>query len=156
MLLSEMFGVERDKPFTVIGLLSVYKIGADARGIERIERVNEYTSKSEVVCGPLAWRVIAAAPSGIIHLPPPLTDEQRVVLMSLFTMGARYMGMTPDGWKRCFVNKPQKAGITWMPGDTGDKKLLTIATGMANCLDSLVSWSDPEPYDIGKALGVGE
>ena len=41
-----------------------------------------------------------------------------------------------------------------MRGDTGDKKLLTIANGMANCLDSLVSWSDPEPYDIGKALGV--
>ena len=92
-------------------------------------------------------------PEPIVHLPPPLTDEQRGVLMSLFTIGARYMGMSRDGWKRCFVNKPQKEFSGWMCGDT---QVLTIAHGMANCLDSLVSWSDPEPLDIGKALGVGE
>ena len=83
----------------------------------------------------------------------PLTDEQRGVLMSLFTIGARYMGMSREGWKRCFVNKPQKEFSGWTCGDT---QALTIAHGMANCLDSLVSWSDPEPYDIAKALGVGK
>ena len=153
MLLSEMFGVERDTLFMVEGLVSVYKIGTDEQGIERIERVDDGASNGEVVYGPSAWRVINAAPSGIIHLPPPLTDEQRVVLMSLFTMGARYMGMSRDGWKRCFVNKPQKESSGWTCWDV---ECLTIASGMANCLDSLVSWSDPEPFDIGKALGVEE
>ena len=153
MELSKMFGVERDMDFMVEGLRSVYKIGTDEQGIERIERVDEGASKSEVVYGPSAWRVINAAPSGIIHLPPPLTDEQREQLKALFTIGARYMGMSRDGWKRCFVNKPQKEFSGWT---CGDAQMLTIANGMANCLDSLASWSDHESYDIGKALGVEE
>ena len=35
-----------------------------------------------------------------------------------------------------------------------DMQVLTIAPKMLNCLNSLVNKSDPEPYDIGKALGV--
>ena len=156
---TEITGAELYKPFKVDGLEGNYVIIelCDRRGrlIEVASRAPSGDYKAGCSLTPNEFcAIIHAAPSGIIHLPPPLTDEQRVVLMSLFTIGARYMGMTPDGWKRCFVNKPQKAGITWMPGDTGDKKLLTIAAGMANCLDSLASWSDPEPYDIGKALGV--
>jgi len=152
---TEITGVDKNVDFKVKTLNETYRIVEQPTGYQRVALVlptGELTGVSE-------WaydEIINSAPSGIIHLPPPLTDEQRVVLMSLFTMGARYMGMTPDGWKRCFVNKPQKAGNTWMLGDTGDKKLLTIASGMANCLDSLVSWSDPEPYDIAKALGVEE
>ena len=156
MLLSEMFGVERDTDFGVKGYESLFKVTLNVWGEEHLMFKFPCVSAWEPVPHGMLCSVIFAAPSGIIHLPPPLTDEQRVVLMSLFTMGARYMGMTPDGWKRCFVNKPQKEGNTWMRGDTEDKKLLTIANGMANCLDSLVSWSDPEPYDIAKALGVTE
>ena len=154
MLLSEMFGVERDTEFGVEGYSVTFKIATFLEEYEYL--MYRWSAKLDwrEAEGTMLCNVIAGAPGNIVRLPPPLTEEQRVVLMSLFTMGARYMGMTPDGWKRCFVNKPQKEGNTWMRGDTGDKKLLTIASGMANCLDSLVSWSDPEPYDIGKALGV--
>lgn len=153
MLLSEMFGVERDVDFRVEGYEETlsFKITLNDNGTERL--MSKYSDKDKwnVALPETIFTVISIAPAGIIHLPPPLTDEQRVVLMSLFTMGARYMGMTPDGWKRCFVNKPQKEFSGWTCGDT---QALTIAHGMANCLDHLVSWSDPEPYDIAKALGV--
>ena len=154
MLLSEMFGVKRDKPFTVIGLLSVYKIGADARGIERIERVNEYTSKSEVVCGPLAWRVIAAAPSGIIRLLPPLTDEQREQLKVLWKLGYRWLAKDNNSLVYSYSKaKPEKLYECWAP--TGGEIYRIRESSLPECVvRSLVSWSDPEPYDIGKALGV--
>ena len=153
MLLSEMFGVERDVDFKVIGYIGYFMIREWSDGTERIWwRLKDHQVYANADLKVL-YDVIFNAPANIIHLPPPLTDEQRVVLMSLFTMGARYMGMTREGWKRCFVNKPQKEFSGWTCGDT---QALTIAHGMANCLDSLVSWSDPEPYDIGKALGVGK
>ena len=151
MLLSEMLGVERDVDFEAIGYIGRFILRARSDGIERLWwRLKDHqvyvNADLEVL-----YDVIFNAPSGIIHLPPPLTDEQRVVLMSLFTIGARYMGMSRDGWKRCFVNKPQKEHCGWTCGDT---QVLFIAPGMANCLDSLVSWSDTEPYDIDKALGI--
>ena len=150
MLLSEMFGVERDEKFMVDGMCGEYRVGLFCEKYEKLLTIDSFgdwiPAKDGLLCV-----VIDRAPSGIIHLPPPLTDEQRAVLMSLFTMGARYMGMTQEGWKRCFVNKPGKNSSGWTCGDT---QALTIAHGMANCLDSLVSWSDPEPFDIAKALGV--
>ena len=149
---TEITGVDKNVDFKVKGLTETYRIVEQPTGFQRIALV----LNGEELSGVTSWfydEIIYAAPAGIIPLPPPLTDEQRVVLMSLFTMGARYMGMTPDGWKRCFVNKPKKEANTWTSGDT---QVLTIASGMAKCLDSLVSWSDPEPFDIGKALGVGE
>lgn len=156
MLLSEMFGVKREVPFNVKGYNGKeFRISVYDDGVENIQfRVGEGDWDP---CQRWAvYDIIAAAPDNIIHLPPPLTDEQRVVLMSLFTIGARYMGMTPDGWKRCFVNKPQKGANTWICGDIKDMQALSIAPKMANCLDSLVDVSDPEPYDIANALGVGE
>ena len=136
MLLSEMFGVEQDVDFEVIGYTGIFMIREQSDGTERLlwglKDSNVYVNADlDVLYG-----IINAAPANIIHLPPPLTDEQRVVLMSLFTIGARYMGMSREGWKRCFVNKPQKEFSGWTCGDT---KALTIAHGMANCLDSLVS-----------------
>ena len=152
MLLSEMFGVERGKWFKVLGFnCSLFRIIYDECKKEELQIKYPEKILFEPVTINMLYAVIRVAPAGIIHLPPPLTDEQRVVLMSLFTIGARYMGMSREGWKRCFVNKPQKEFSGWTSGDT---QVLTIASGMANCLDSLVSWSDPEPYDIGKALGV--
>ena len=157
MLLSEMFGVERDKDFMIKGhslifRISLYTDGSD-KTYERLVSVDEKGCVYTLSPG-AAYYAISIAPSGIIHLPLPLTDEQRVVLMSLYTMGARYMGMTPDGWKRCFVNKPQKEANTWLCSEIKNKQVLTIAPEMVNCLDSIVSLSDPEPLDIAKALGV--
>ena len=155
MLLSEMFGVERGKWFKVLGFnCSLFRIIYD--DCKREELQIKYPKKIlfEPVTINMLYAVIRVAPAGIIHLPPPLTDEQRVVLMSLFTMGARYMGMTPDGWKRCFVNKPKKEANTWIFGEIADMQMLSIAPKMANCLDTLINLSDPEPFDIGKALGV--
>ena len=147
MLLSEMFGVERDTNFMVEGLVSVYKIGADEQGIERIERVDEGARKSEVVYGPSAWRVINAAPSGIIRLPPSLTDEQREQLKAIWTLGGRWLAKDSDMAVIAFVDKPVKHELQW----TGNKYFAVCATLIVS---SLVSWSDPEPYDIGKALGI--
>jgi hypothetical protein len=153
MELSKMFGVERDVEFGVeMYGVSTFKVSLNDDGIECL-MIRICSGEWGLALLGTVLRVISIAPAGIIHLPPPLTDEQRVVLMSLFTIGARYMGMSREGWKRCFVNKPQKEFSGWTCGDT---QALTIAHGMANCLDPLVSWSDPEPFDIGKALGVGE
>ena len=151
MELSKTFGVERGNPFEVKGYKGKeFRINTFVSGVEYLE-IRNIGGIWDLCQVGVMCNVIAAAPSGIIHLPPPLTDEQRAVLMSLFTMGARYMGMTQEGWKRCFVNKPQKEFSGWT---CGDMQCLTIASGMANCLDSLVFWSDTEPYDIGKALEV--
>ena len=152
MELSKMFGVERDMDFMVEGLRSVYKIGTDEQGIERIERVDEGASKSEVVYGPSAWRVINAAPSGIIHLPPPLTDEQREQLGALYTLGYRWLAKDKYGSVYIYETKPyKKVRDTWTYDD-GDSYL--CCTKPTKCLELLVSWPDPEPFDIGKALGV--
>ena len=152
MLLSKALEVELDTDFGVEGLYGKFRVRVNT-GYEFLVVSDGKGAYETVVNGATVYRIIDAAPSGIIHLPPPLTDEHRVVLMSLFTIGARYMGMSREGWKRCFVNKPQKEFSGWTCGDT---QVLTIAGGMANCLDSLVSWSDSEPYDIAKALGVAE
>ena len=150
MLLSEMFGVKRDADFGVEGVYGKFQV-INNGAFETLVVSGGKGEYDTLVQSRVLLNIIAGAPANIIHLPPPLTDEQRVVLMSLFTMGARYMGMSRDGWKRCFVNKPQKEFGGWTCVDT---QCLTIASGMANCLDSLVSWFDPEPYDIAKALGV--
>ena len=155
---TEITGAELNKPFKVAGLDGEFAIIEYYDNRSQLIEVVSRVPSGDILAGCSLtpnefFAIIHAAPSGIIHLPPPLTDEQRVVLMSLFTIGARYMGMSREGWKRCFVNKPQKEFSGWTCGDT---QALTIAHGMANCLDSLVSWSDPEPYDIAKAMGVTE
>jgi len=155
MELSKMFKVERDTDFEVEGYVPMFKVILDGRNVECLMFRWTGISEWQMVDSRTLCDIIRAAPAGIIHLPPPLTDEQRVVLMSLFTMGARYMGMTPDGWKRCFVNKPKKEANTWIFGEIADMQMLSIAPKMANCLDTLINLSDPEPFDIGKALGFG-
>ena len=153
MLLSEMFGVKRYTLFMVEGLVSVYKIGTDEQGIERIERVDEGASKSEVVYGPSAWRVINAAPSGIIHLPPPLTDEQREQLRALYTLGYRWLAKDHNVYAYGNI-KPIKERVGW---GTSNCEFARIHEWMPEgVVASLVSWSDNEPYDIAKALGVGK
>ena len=151
MLLSEMFGVKRYTPFMVEGLVSVYKIGTDEQGIERIERVDEGASKSEVVYGPSAWRVINAAPSGIIHLPPPLTDGAREQLRALYTLGYRYITRTISLTIEAHVAKPRRVMNEWTQGG-----LHAYVPYVSGGIYGLPIKNETEPYDIGKALGVEE
>ena len=164
---TEITGAELNKPFKVDGLDGEFEIIEYYDNRSRLIEVVSRVPSGDILAGcsltPNEFcAIIHAAPSGIIHLPPPLTDEQRAVLMSLFTMGARYMGMSREGWmgmsregwKRCFVNKPKKEANTWIFGETDDMQMLSIAPKMANCLDTLINLSDPEPLDIAKALGV--
>ena len=151
MLLSEMFGVKRYTLFMVEGLVSVYKIGTDEQGIERIERVDEGASKSEVVYGPSAWRVINAAPSGIIPLPPPLTDGAREQLRALYTLGYRYITRTMLLTIEAHVAKPRRVMNEWTQGG-----LHAYVPYVSGGIYGLPIKNETEPYDIGKALGVGK
>ena len=151
MELSKMFGVKRYTPFMVKDLVSVYIIGTDNEGIEQIERVDEGASESEVVYGPAAWRVINAAPSGIIHLPPPLKDEQREQLKALYTLTFRWIVKNKKGAVIAYSHKPYRYGEYWAT-EKVDANIQSVAKELSVC--SLVSWSDTEPFDIAKALGI--
>ena len=149
MLLSEMFGVERDTGFGVKGYESLFKVTLNVWGEERLMFKFPCVSAWEPVPHGMLCSVIFAAPSGIIHLPPPLTDEQREQLKALWTLGGRWIAKDSDMAVTAFVDKPVKHELQW----TGNEYFAVCATLIVS---SLISWSDPEPYDIGKALGVGE
>ena len=56
-----------------------------------------------------------------------------------------------------FNCKPEKNSYLaiWLPPKCAENEMqFKTHYGLDVC--SLVSWSDPEPYDIGKALGVEE
>ena len=75
MLLSEMFGVERDTDFGVKGLYGKFQIIYN----ENFESLVVSDGKGEydaLVNNRILLDIIAGAPDNIIHLPPPLTDEQ--------------------------------------------------------------------------------
>ena len=155
MLLSEMFGVERDTEFGVEGYSVTFKIATFLEEYEYL--MYRWSAKLDwrEAEGTLVCRVIAAAPAGIIHLPPPLTDEQRVVLMALYTLGYRRLAKDENGATYAYDKQKLVKGLTvWLNPEKGCSR---IHEGMAEeVIIPLVSWSDPEPYDIGKALGVGE
>ena len=148
MLLSEMFGVERDTEFGVEGYHVTFKI---AKFLEEYEylmyRWSDKLDWREAE-GTLLCSVIAGAPANIIHLPPPLTDEQREQLRAIWTLGGRWLAKDSDMAVNACVDKPVKHELQW----TGNEYFAVCATLIVS---SLISWSDPEPYDIGKALGVG-
>ena len=148
MLLSEMLGVERDTGFGVEGLCGKFRVRVN-NGYEFLVVSNGKGEYDTVVNGVAICRIIDAAPSGIIHLPPPLTDEQREQLKALWTLGGRWIAKDSDMAVTAFVDKPVKHELQW----TGNEYFAVCATLIVS---SLISWSDPEPYDIGKALGVGE
>ena len=155
MLLSEMFGVERETDFMVKSHSRIHRIRENLLyGRESIYvKVNE-NQWVELYDAPTIFGMIAAGPDCIIHLPPPLTDEQREQLRAIWTLGYSHLAKDKYGSVYAYEIKPcKKTRDTWSYED-GDSHL--CCTKPTKCLESLVSWSDPEPFDIGKALGVGE
>lgn len=155
MLLSEMFGVERDTDFGVKGYESLFKVTLNAWGEERLMFKLPCVSAWEPVSQGTLCSVIFAAPAGIIRLPPPLTDEQREQLRALYTLGYRWLAKDENGATYAYDKQKLAKGLTiWLSQKRGCSR---IHDGMAeDVIIPLVSWSDTEPYDIAKALGVGE
>ena len=153
MLLSEMFGVERDTDFGVEGYASIFKITLAGNEVEclmfkRTGGSGWLSAQQETLCA-----VIAIAPTGIVHRPPPLTNEQREQLRALWTLGGRWLAKDKSGDVYAYESKPEKREIYSHWNHKNEyEKCFTVICELNVC--SLVSWSDPEPFDIGKALGV--
>ena len=147
MLLSEMFWVERYVDFEVVGYIGRFILKEQYDGTERLwwrlKDNNVYVNADLDIL----YDIIFKAPSGIIHLPPPLTDEQREQLKAIWTLGGRWLAKDSDMAVIAFVDKPVKYEQLWV----GNEYFDVFAT-LIVC--SLVSWSDHEPYDIGKALNI--
>ena len=155
MLLSEMFGVKRDVDFKVIGYIGYFMIREWSDGTERIWwRLKDHqvyvNADLEVL-----YNVLLKAPGNIIHLPPPLTDEQREQLRAIWTLGGRWLTKDADLDVYAYSVKPEQNSDwdEWVPIKYDEDELqFTVYRYLDVC--SLVSWSDTEPYDIAKALGV--
>ena len=152
MLLSEMIGVERDTDFGVEGLYGKFRVRVN-NGYEFLVVSDGKGAYDTVVNGVAICRIIDAAPTNIIHLPPPLTDEQREQLKAIWTLGGRWL----TRGRNCLTatvhkNRPTKSEYCWIafPNDSDERSEMLKGQPVS----ALVSWSDPEPYDIGKALGV--
>ena len=153
MLLSEMFGVEQDVDFEVIGYTCIFMIREQSDGTERLlwRLKDNYIYVNEDL--DVVYDIIFKAPSGIIHLPPPLTDEQREQLKAIWTLGGRWLAKDKYCSVRYYRTKPGKGSVVWYAEDEmGYGSEICQSLGIWN----LPAWSDPEPYDIGKALGVTE
>ena len=150
MLLSEMFGVKQWVPFGVKEFKYLFRINVYDDGEEFLEY--KYMSETNWRSSSLStlYTVINRAPSGIIHLPPPLTDEQREQLKAIWTLGGKWIAKDIDGTLYAYIQKPEKDNCVWLTGG----KCFYILDSLH--VASLVSWSDAEPYDIAKALGVEE
>ena len=152
-----MFGVERDTDFMVKGYSRMRQIRENPLyGHESI-----YTKMSSGVWleleAPTIMSMIAAGPDCIIHLPPPMTDEQREQLRAIWTLGGRWIAKDMPGDTFAFGYTPVKdmEWLSWIPSnDDKGENLFSIYRDFDVC--NLVSWLDHEPYDIGKALGVGK
>ena len=154
MLLSEMFGVERDTDFGVKGYSVTFKIVTLLGEYEYLmyrwsDRLDWREAEVTMLCN-----IIAGAPGNIIHLPPPLTDEQRERLKAIWTLGGRWLAKDASGIVFCYQARPEKDEIEWTVWNANDEYM--EITFFVPAVVGLVSWSDPEPYDIGKALGVGK
>ena len=153
MLLSEMIGVIEGELFGVGGRVGYYKINNNTLMRSFCCDDNWEVVSADLVLGILLYDV----PSGIIHLPPPLTDEQREQLKAIWTLGGRWLAKDMPGDTFAFGYTPVKdmEWLSWIPSnDDKGENLFSIYRDFDVC--NLVSWSDPEPYDIGKALGVEE
>lgn len=156
MLLSEILGVDLDTDFGVEGYYGKFRVRVNT-GYEFFVVSDGKGAYDTVVNRATAYRIIAAAPAGIIHLPPPLTDEQREQLKAIWTLGGRWLAKDADRDVYAYSVKPEQDSdwAEWVPIKYDEDELqFTVYRDLDVC--DLVSWSDPEPFDIGKALGVGE
>ena len=155
MELSKTFGVERGNPFEVKGYKGKeFRINTFVSGVEYLE-IRNIGGIWDLCQVGIMCNIIAAAPANIIHLPPPLTDEQREQLKAIWTLGGRWLAKDMPGDTFAFGYTPVKdmEWLSWIPSnDDKGENLFSIYRDFDVC--NLVSWSDPEPYDIGKALGV--
>ncbi len=154
MLLSEMIQVKMDTEFGVEIFDGKFKF-MQRSGHERLYHKSGSGEWAVVDAAWMLHGVIDSAPSGIIHLPPPLTDEQREQLMAIWTLGYRWLAKDRNNNVYAYGNlKTIKECDGW---GTSNGEFARIHEWMPEgVVASLVSWSDPEPYDIGKALGVGK
>ena len=153
MLLSEMFGVERDVDFKVVGYIGRFILLEWSDGTERLWwRLKDHqvyvNADLEVL-----YNIILKAPANIIHLPPPLTCEKREQLKALYTLGYKWLAKDFDYQVYAHAgSKPTKSDEEWR---NDCDCFMRIHNGLPeSAIKSLVSWSDNEPYDIAKALGV--
>ena len=156
MELSKTFGVERGNPFEVKGYKGKeFRINTFVSGVEYLE-IRNIGGIWDLCQVGVMCNVIAAAPSGIIHLPPPLTDEQREQLKAIYTLGGRWLAKDCGGETYCYFEKPRKDGGYWYDGNgrVNDGYGLELLCSLSVC--EIPSKSDTEPFDITKALGVGE
>lgn len=153
MELSKAFGVERNTDFRVAGYESVFQIKLDNGVTETLFRKRPADLSWQSVHINVLYDVISGAPDNIIRLPPPLSNEQHEQLKALWTLGYKWLAKDKYGSVYAYEVKPyEKSRDTWLcHGD-----LYLCYTKPTKYLEPLVSWSDHEPYDIGKALGVGE
>ena len=148
---TEITGVDKNVDFKVKGLSETYRIIEQPTDFQRIAIV----IRGGELIGASAWvydEIVHVAPSGIIHLPPPLTDEQREQLKAIWTLGGRWIAKDKTGNVFAYDTKPQKIMACCHWNNDEDDECFTVMRELSVC--SLVSWSDPEPMDIGKALGV--
>ena len=155
---TEITGAELNKPFKVAGLDGEFAIIEYYDNRSQLIEVVSRVPSGDILAGcsltPNEFcAIIHAAPAGIIHLPPPLTDEQRTVLMALYTLGYRRLAKDENGATYAYDKQKLVKGLTvWLNQERGCSR---IHDGMAeDAIIPLVSWSDPEPYDIGKALEI--
>ena len=148
MLLSEMLGVNENTPFGVRGRVGHYKVNNNT--LMRSFRCDDNWEvvSADIVLGILLYEVH----SNIIHLPPPLTDEQREQLKAIWTLGGRWIAKDETGNVFAYDSKPQKIMICCHWNNDEDGECFTVMRELSVC--SLVSWLDHEPYDIAKALNI--
>jgi hypothetical protein len=151
MLLSEMLGVERGEKFMVDGMCGEYRVGLFCEKYEKLLTIDSFgdwiPAKDGLLCV-----VIDRAPSGIIHLPTPLTDEQREQLKAIWTLGGRWLAKDGIGNVFAYDSKPQKIMNCSHWNNDEDYECFTVMRELSVC--AIISWSDPEPFDIGKVLGI--
>ena len=152
MLLSEMFGVEQETDFGVKGYSVTFKISTFLGKYEYLMYRWSATLDWREAEGTMLCNVIAGAPGNIIHLPPPPTDEQREQLKAIWTLGGRWIARDGNGNVFAYDSKPQKVMICCHWNNEKNGECFTVIRELSVC--ALVSWTDNEPYDIAKALGV--
>ena len=155
---TEITGAEINKPFRVVGLEGEFVIAECYLG--RLDKEIEVIAKVPMGEKSLTpnefFTIVHAAPSGIIHLPPPLTDEQREQLKAIWTLGGRWLTKDKSGEVVTFSCKPEKNSYlaVWLPPKCAENEMqFKVHSNLDVC--SLASWSDPEPYDIARRWGWG-